>query len=246
MRRKNMARKKFISDEKLIDNFEHYLEEQCNSNIRLFKIPQFGDYLRKNGFPNVADTTIRRNKPFRDILESKKLITPDEDYQVIITYKTLDVDSFMMTNRTPSSVKAALVELSQYYKGIVEAATNIKSENDTLRKELEKVTAQLREEYSDKLAFDKVMEEKVQLESENKKLQNILKTSVYPEIANELLKAEGLLKADKTVITDEFLANHIITSDTKINFSVDEMSSFSKPENKVVSIKNLLDSKTKY
>ena len=128
----------------------------------------------------------------------------------------------------------------------MEAATNIKSENDTLRKELEKVTAQLREEYSDELAFDKVMEEKVQLETENKKLQNILKTSVYPEIANELLKTEGLLKADNTVITDEFLANHIITSDTKIDFSVDEMSSISKPENKVVSIKNLLDSKTKY
>ena len=246
MRRKNMARKKFISDEKLIEAFENYLEEQCNNNIRLFKIPQFGDYLRKNGFPNVADTTIRRNKPFRDILESKKLISPDENHQVIITYKTLDVDSFMMINRTPSSVKAALVELSQYYKGVVEAAANIKSENDTLRKELKKVTTQLREEHSDKLAFDKVMEEKVQLETENKKLQSILKTSVYPEIANELLKAEGLLKTDKTVITDEFLANHIITADTEIDFSIDEISSINKPENKVVSIKNLLDSKTKY
>ena len=241
-----MARKKFISDEKLIEAFENYLEEQCNNNIRLFKIPQFGDYLRKNGFPNVADTTIRRNKPFRDILESKKLISPDENYQVIITYKTLDVDSFMKINRTPSSVKAALVELSQYYKGVVEAAANIKSENDTLRKELKKVTTQLREEHSDKLAFDKVMEEKVQLETENKKLQSILKTSVYPEIANELLKAEGLLKTDKTVITDEFLANHIITADTEIDFSIDEISSINKPENKVVSIKNLLDSKTKY
>lgn len=79
-----MARKKLISDEELIDIFKHYLEEQCNSNIQLFKIPQFGNYVRQNGFPNVADTTIRRNKPFRDMVESMKLVDADKDYQVII------------------------------------------------------------------------------------------------------------------------------------------------------------------
>lgn len=241
-----MARKKLISDEELIDIFKHYLEEQCNSNIQLFKIPQFGNYVRQNGFPNVADTTIRRNKPFRDMVESMKLVDADKDYQVIITHKTLDVDSFMMTNRTPSSIKAALVELSQYYKDIVDAATNIKSEYDTLKKELNQLTAKLREQSSDKLSLDKILEEKRQLEIENQKLQSILKTSVYPEIANELLKAEGLMKSDNKVITDEFLESQVITADTEIVLRVDDTSSVSKPDNKVVSIKNLLDSKTNY
>ena len=241
-----MARKKLISDEELIDIFKHYLEEQCNSNIQLFKIPQFGNYVRQNGFPNVADTTIRRNKPFRDMVESMMLVDADKDYQVIITHKTLDVDSFMMTNRTPSSIKAALVELSQYYKDIVDAATNIKSEYDTLKKELNQLTAKYREQSSDKLALDKTSEEKRQLEIENQKLQSILKTSVYPEIANELLKAEGLLKSDNKVITDEFLESQVITADTEIDLRVDDTPSVSKPDNKVVSIKNLLDSKTNY
>lgn len=241
-----MARKKLISDEELIEIFNHYLEEQCNSNIQLFKIPQFGNYVRQNGFPNVADTTIRRNKLFRDMVESMKLVDVDKDYQVIITHKTLDVDSFMMTNRTPSSIKAALVELSQYYKDIVDAATNIKSEYDTLKKELNQLTGKLREQSSDKLALDKTLEEKRQLEIKNQKLQSILKTSVYPEIANELLKAEGLLKSDNKVITDEFLESQVITADTEIDFRVDDTSSVSKSDNKVVSIKNLLDSKTNY
>ena len=180
------------------------------------------------------------------MVESMKLVDADKDYQVIITHKTLDVDSFMMTNRTPSSIKAALVELSQYYKDIVDAATNIKSEYDTLKKELNQLTAKYREQSSDKLALDKTSEEKRQLEIENQKLQSILKTSVYPEIANELLKAEGLLKSDNKVITDEFLESQVITADTEIDLRVDDTPSVSKPDNKVVSIKNLLDSKTNY
>ena len=53
-----MARKKYIDNQELLLLFEHYLLEHCSNNPRLFKIPQFGNYLRSNGFPQVADTTI--------------------------------------------------------------------------------------------------------------------------------------------------------------------------------------------
>ena len=51
-----MARKKLISDEELVEMFEHYLEEKCNSNIKLFKIPQFGEHLRTNGYSPLGRT----------------------------------------------------------------------------------------------------------------------------------------------------------------------------------------------
>ena len=51
-----MARKKYIDNQELLLLFEHYLLEHCSNNPRLFKIPQFGNYLRSNGFPQVADT----------------------------------------------------------------------------------------------------------------------------------------------------------------------------------------------
>ncbi|HGD6145094.1 TPA: hypothetical protein ACIZ08_002131, partial [Streptococcus agalactiae] len=66
-----MARKKYIDNQELLLLFEHYLLEHCSNNPRLFKIPQFGNYLRNNGFPQVADTTIRRNKEFRQALNDK-------------------------------------------------------------------------------------------------------------------------------------------------------------------------------
>ena len=42
-----MARKKYIDNQELLLLFEHYLLEHCSNNPRLFKIPQFGNYLRR-------------------------------------------------------------------------------------------------------------------------------------------------------------------------------------------------------
>ena len=83
------------------------------------------------------------------------------------------------------------------------------------------------------------------LQEEVVKLRSILKTSVYPEIANELLKEEGLLKSDTKIITDKFLATQIITADTEIAFSKETISQ-SGSKSKVVNIKNMLDNATKY
>ena len=82
-----MARKKYIDNQELLLLFEHYLLEHCSNNPRLFKIPQFGNYLRSNGFPQVADTTIRRNKEFRQPLNDRLELFEDDTYQTVITYK---------------------------------------------------------------------------------------------------------------------------------------------------------------
>lgn len=233
-----MARKKLISDEELVEMFEHYLEEKCNSNIKLFKLPQFGEHLRTNGYSKVADTTIRRNDAFRALLEDLKAQSDDEDFQTIITYKTLDVENFMRTNRTPRAMKAALMELNQHYKRIVKVALQFKDEVETLREKNKKVELKIEKAENE----EKEMKE---LQDEVVKLRSILKTSVYPEIANELLKEEGLLKSDTKVITDKFLASQIITADTEIAFSKETISQ-SGSKSKVVNIKNMLDNATKY
>lgn len=233
-----MARKKLISDEELIEMFEHYLEEKCNSNIKLFKLPQFGEHLRTKGYSKVADTTIRRNDAFRALLEDLKAQSDDEDFQTIITYKTLDVENFMRANRTPRAMKAALMELNRHYKRIVKVALQFKDEAETLRERNKKVELKIEKAENE----EKEMKE---LQDEVVKLRSILKTSVYPEIANELLKEEGLLKSDTKVITDKFLASQIITADTEIAFSKETISQ-SGSKSKVVNIKNMLDNATKY
>ncbi|HFI0657984.1 TPA: hypothetical protein ACGO0Y_001973 [Streptococcus suis] len=233
-----MARKRLISDEDLFEKFEEYVINECSNDISLFKLPKFGDYLRTTGFPEVTDTTLRRNKKFRITIEKRKAEAEDEEFQTIITYKTLDIDSFMMTNRTPRAIRSALVELNKYYKRIVEVALKYKDEAEVLVIENKKLQEQLQTATSNS-------EERKALIDENNALKSIIKTTVYPEIANELLKEEGLLKSESRIISDEYLASQIITVDSKIDFQ-SESTNTDEVQNKIVSIKNLLDSKTNY
>ena len=241
-----MARRKHREDVEIIEHFEKYLQEECSNNVTLFKIPRFGDYLRKNGFPSVADTTLRRNTGFREVLAERKAKydEEEEEYRTVITYKTIDVDSFMATNRTPNAIRTGLSELNLYYKKVAEAALEFKNENEKLQDETEKLKEQIQQ------LIQKETSRKA-LETENIKLRALIKSSVYPEIANELLKEEGILQSEQQVITDEFMANNILTADSEINFhsditnSKDDEGDIGKPK-KVVAIKDLLDSKTNY
>ncbi|WFA75354.1 hypothetical protein PFZ59_09325 [Streptococcus suis] len=233
-----MARRRLISDEDLFEKFEEYVLNECLNDISLFKLPKFGDYLRTTGFPEVTDTTLRRNKNFRLTIEKRKAEVEDEGFQTIITYKTLDIDSFMMTNRTPRAIRSALVELNKYYKRIVEVALKYKDEVEVLVIENKKLQEQLQTATSNS-------EECKALIDEISTLKSIIKTTVYPEIANELLKAEGLLKSENGIISDEYLASQIITADSKIDLQ-SESTNTDEVQNKIVNIKNLLDSKTNY
>ncbi|HEM3576032.1 TPA: hypothetical protein U1B85_001897, partial [Streptococcus suis] len=224
-----MARRRLISDEDLFEKFEGYVINECSNDISLFKLPKFGDYLRTTGFPEVTDTTLRRNKKFRITIEKRKAEAEDEEFQTIITYKTLDIDSFMMTNRTPRAIRSALVELNKYYKRIVEVALKYKDEAEVLVIENKKLQEQLQTATSN-------IEERKALIDENNALKSIIKTTVYPEIANELLKAEGLLKSENRIISDEYLASQIITVDSKIDFQ-SESTNTDEVQNKIVNIK---------
>ena len=244
-----MARKKYIDDQELLLLFEHYLLEHCSNNPRLFKIPQFGNYLRNNGFPQVADTTIRRNEEFRQALNDKLELFEDDTYQTVITYKTLDVERFLMTNRTPKAIKSALVELNGHYKRIVDAAIAYKDEVESLKKRMEELKSEVAQLKESKYVFDEQARANKELEGENKKLRNLLKTSLYPEIANELLKEEGLLKFDHQTVTKQYLKEQVITADSEISFiknKTTEQNENKLSKSKILDIKNLLDSKTNY
>ena len=244
-----MARKKYIDNQELLLLFEHYLLEHCSNNPRLFKIPQFGNYLRSNGFPQVADTTIRRNKEFRQALNDKLELFEDDSYQTVITYKTLDVERFLMTNRTPKAIKSALVELNGHYKRIVDAAIAYKDEVESLKRRMEELKSEVAQLKESKYVFDEQARANKELEGENKKLRNLLKTSLYPEIANELLKEEGLLKFDHQTVTKQYLKEQVITADSEISFiknKTTEQNENKPSKSKILDIKNLLDSKTNY
>ena len=67
------------------------------------------------------------------IFKESEIKYQDENYEAVITYKTIDPDNFMAKNRAPGAMKRALGEISQYYKKIANIAASYKQEADKLR-----------------------------------------------------------------------------------------------------------------
>ncbi|HFU4010175.1 TPA: hypothetical protein ACGO3O_001342 [Streptococcus suis] len=241
-----MARKKQIEDDKLIQTFEEYLIDECHADIQLFKLPKFGQYLRNNGYPNLADASLRRNTVFREHLERVKEKYEDEGMLAVLTYKTLDVVSFLRMHPSPESLKKGLVKLNDHHKRIAEAAILFKKEVDSLQMEKKKLLEQINLLENEITSHNEWITNSNILKEENVNLRNLIKTSVYPEIANELLKADGLLKTDSSIIHPDYIANQVLTADSEINFHKNVDDQAKNKSQKVVRIKNLLDSKTNY
>ena len=215
-----MGRKKVISDEELIVSLERFLLEKCQGKAQFFKIPRFGAYLRNNGYPEVKDHIIRRRKQISAYLEEAKKLENNYDLYIIATFRTIDVEHFIDKNHSISAMRRALSELNSYYKSVCESAIrlneksqkniNDKNENESIIIELRRNLQELNE--NNKQQKDRIKE----LKEQNSKQRKIIDDYVYPEIANELLKREGLLINTGETVDYEKLKSEIITASTAV------------------------------
>ena len=82
-----------------------------------------------------------------------------------------------------------------------------------MQEKLEKLQTEQLEVIDRITNFKRILNE---LKTENKQLYDIITTYVYPEIANEVLKKDGLLKNTGNIIDSKVLEKNIITPKTKI------------------------------
>lgn len=215
-----MGRKAVIQTEKLIQLVDRYFAEECNGNAALLKVPSIAEYARKNGYPGLNDFIVRRNKEVRDHIDSIKKMTEESNYDVAVTYHTLDVNNFLEVNSSPEKLKKALRQRDMYYKQIALSAIHFKEKAVKLEDRIRRILADFEMVKTEKHILERINEEnRSQIEellNETKKLKEILDTYVYPEIANELLKKNGILKNTANLIDNKQLDQKIIRPETKI------------------------------
>ena len=219
-----MARKKLISDSELLGLIQTYFDLECGGNPGCLGLPQIADYIKRNGYPQYAVETLRRNKPARDLID--KLRTTGENKMVEhLTFVTLVPEEFLLTHPTMESKIEALTRLNGYYEKGFTAATIIFEENKKLRKENESLKSQCssmneaNEKLSEKLSAAKNI---IKALTEDKNAyKSYIDTYVYPEIANTLLQKAGVVSpatASKTVEQSKVIEN-TITGATVVNQS---------------------------
>lgn len=215
-----MSRNKTIEDNMLLNLIQQFYNEECKGNSKELKLPKIAEYIAQNGYPSYNVTTLRRNQVARKYIDSLKEISTENNH-LVIAYKTIDVEEFIRTNRTPSALKRELINLDAYYKSIVDSSLAISEKNKLLASKLQKKESSLASAQDEikslKNALATLKEENNTLKTKNKKLVDIVQEYVYEDIANELLSQDGELINANTHIDLRNLEKNLITSSTTIS-----------------------------
>lgn len=215
-----MARKTKIDTDTLISLVGQYYAEKCDNNPTALKIPAIGDYIRSQGY-DVADYLIRRNQEVREYITRLQDNTEETYINSVSVYRDLDINAFVEKNNTPSKLIKAIKERENYYREVTTSAAYCFQENKKLQRKLQDMEKRIRElEFSmtkDEGLYSETSRLCKEIKAENVQLRNVVDTYVYSEIANELLKKQGLLKTTAGIVDVEKVEESIISSDTDVS-----------------------------
>lgn len=199
-----MARPKKVTTDDMLKIIDAYYESHGDaSKLKYSLLAQYaasvGIYAKEYDFRR--DDAVRER--VKELQASATIGTHGEAKP--LAYKNLDVDAFINRNLTRETLRSALTELDDYWRGVYdnaatlsakcaalsrealahsEAARNLKGENAVVTSELQANNRRINE-----------------LSAENRYLRKMLKTHLYPAIANEILYEEGVLKQTDTEVT---------------------------------------------
>jgi hypothetical protein len=228
-----MGRKAKIESNKLISLIDQFYAERCFDDNELLKIPEIGKYIRSKGY-DVADYIIRRNSEAKSHIKELKEDTEEAHMYTVTVYRDIDMDSFLMKNNTKEKLKKAIIERENYYRKVTNSASysfkenkHLKCQVNELKNQISKIKTKLDKAVNSESSSEK---DNKRYSDENQKLRDIINTYVYPEIANQLLKENGLIKNNSDIVDSEIIKKEIFSSESDVN----------KIKNKV--IKGLFDS----
>ena len=215
-----MARKSKINTQTLILLISQFLTEECDNDASMLKIPEIGSYIRSKGY-DISDYLIRRNEDAREYIRSLQKDTKHAYMNHVSVYRDMDIDAFLTKNNTKERLVRALKEREGYFKEVAVSAAHAFKQNKSLQNkiiELESQVATLQKETTGIQDKNSSLSTGIKdCQAENKKLRDIIDTYDYPEIANELLRQQGLLKNTANIVNPDKIADHLITADTNVS-----------------------------
>lgn len=190
------------------------------------KYSELGAYARSIGY-DIGNHIFQKCPEVREYLENASKTNDDETLLTVAVFDTLDTERFLAVNNTPSKLKKALQERDAYYRNVSSSAGKIFEKNKALTDQVVK----LKERNKAVEAENKGLKEKIseitseyrQLQEKEKKMRDIMDTWVYPEMANELLKKEGLLKDTAGIIKEEAVKKEVLDSGSDIGGLISSM-----------------------
>ena len=234
-----MARPKKVSVSDMLRVVDSFYETHGDASKLKFK--SLETYAASLGI-DAKEYDFRRNDAVKQrIAEINEL---RETFGLSLAYKTLDADALIYANPTRASLKAALVELDRSWKDIYDRAVELSSENTALLSSNHAIMRDadvLRTEIvSLKDDVNELKRQAADLLVENRYLKSALEDWLYPDVANEILRREGVARNVVTNVASDVMEelsdfgesaniDHIVASDSvrmsKAQALVDRMKS---------------------
>lgn len=215
-----MGRKKVIEDKDLLNLIHDFYVNDCHGNPNKLKLPDITTYIQQHGYPTFRVEVLRRNEDARKYIDELKDTTKESILAKLASYKTLDVDAFLIANPTLAAIRRALSDLDSYYKSIAEHATDVLKSHREREEKLAETTAALDQANETVRALEEengnLKKQFRATKTENAALRKIVDTYIYPDIANKLLEADAALFNVPTTIKSDILDDKIIDAGTDI------------------------------
>lgn len=204
-----MSRPRKMTTEQMIAVVDSYYLARAECNEKLLKCSLIADYAVELGY-SAAGYDFARNLEVREHIERMKCFAEVQakdchNEKVSLSYKSLDVSGFIRANNDNMKLTQALNELDAYWKSVYEHAKKIAAQNRELLKKKSGYETQLSKSAN---IQKQLQEEKAELSkannsliAENRYLRKMLRTYLYPAIANEILLKENVIKEVDTEVT---------------------------------------------
>jgi|P827metagenome_2_1110787.scaffolds.fasta_scaffold00466_28 hypothetical protein len=202
-----MSRPKKTDSKELVKIVDLYFTTEAAGNPDMLKCSFLEAFALKNGV-NAKAYDFRRDKDVRIRIDELKLLAKNENGVGILhgnTYKNLDINQILRARRDPDELRMILGEMDKYWKRIYENSVLLLDKNKEVNRTIDGLKKDKRNYEMEINELHKSLSEKISVENklivENRYLRKMLKTYLYPAVANEILQREKLIDNPDTQIT---------------------------------------------
>jgi hypothetical protein len=195
-----MARPKKVSTADMLRILESYIKKHGDAGK--LKCSNLEKYAATLGI-DVRAYDFRRDEAVRRRMDELSDNTANDRISAL-TYKNLDADALITNHPTRATLKAALLELDSNWRRVYERSVAVSAENTALLSEnnsKKRAIAELSDEISTAQTELKTLKHlSAEQQSEIRYLRSVLEKHLYPALADELLRRDGVLpEADARV-----------------------------------------------
>ena len=232
-----MARPRSFTEDELIALINEYYLEYPN---RMIKTSDLERYAKTHGRPNFKAYSIRRcpkAKQYIDQINANNQVTLET---TIVTWRQLDVDAFLNLNRSRSDLKNALIQRDNYYGEVCRSAGEFLRDKEHLEDKIRRMKSEINDLKSQIAELEQMNTNKINRYSQVmlSKMKKVLDTYVYPDIANEILKKEGLGSLFGLYVNPESVESEMITPESVLETTGNQ--NISDEDDTVDSIQDLM------